>query len=454
MKNHIILISLLSIISFSCSNTDEGTSPSPPDNAKRDTWQVIQTEIWDKNCTSCHSAGNSFATQSDLVMTADVAYEQLVNRDPKNAAAKSDGLKLLGTDGLASLQKSFLWEKINAQDREHFYEDHPEYGSQMPLGPTPLTNGELAYIAEWIIKGAPKTGIVADEVLLEDTSRYQTPVFFALDSPENGYQFHIEEFQVPANTDYEFFYYLPAISNNDIFIKQVEISMKTGSHHFLAYTFTDNISPLFIPQANTIREVYLENGNYNISTLVPTQWHQFVTGTQWPFMNYSFPEGVALRLPAGKGLDLNSHYANKSASEIPGEVYMNLHTVAQSEVQHVAEVLQLNNTDFVIPANQVTTLEKTYYFNQSRKIFQLFSHAHEHMTEFQVFVKGGANDGELVYVSYDWEHPPILELDPVLELEAGQGLTLKVTYDNDENEDLTFGLRSTDEMMILFGAYY
>jgi hypothetical protein len=76
------------------------------------------------------------------------------------------------------------------------------------------------------------------------------------------------------------------------------------------------------------------------------------------------------------------------------------------------------------------------------------------MTEFQVLIKGGARDGELVYVSYDWEHPPILQMTDPLVLEAGQGLTLKVTYDNDENVPLEFGLRSTDEMMILFGAYY
>lgn len=454
MKGYYPLVFLLSVLFISCNNNEDDSVPGTSNNSKRDTWEVIQTEIWDVNCISCHSAGNTFATQSNLVLTSDVAYEQLIDRDPKNAAAKADGLKLLGNDGLASMQKSFLWEKINAQDREHFYSDHPEYGSQMPLGPTPLTNGELEYIAEWILKGAPKTGIVADEVLLEDTSRYQTPLFFQLDSPDRGFQFHIDEFQVPANTDYEFFYYLPAISSEDIFIKQVEISMRTGSHHFLAYTFDNQISASLLPPANTIREVYLSNGNYNITTLIPTQYHEFVTGTQWPFMNYSYPEGIALRLPAGKGLDLNSHYANKSASPITGEVYMNIHTVEQNEVQHPAEILQLNNQSFILPANKVTTIEKTYYFNEKRHIFQLFSHAHEHMTEFQVLVKGGDNDGELVYVSYDWEHPPILELDPPLVLEADQGLTLKVTYDNDEDVDLSFGLRSSDEMMILFGAYY
>ena len=76
------------------------------------------------------------------------------------------------------------------------------------------------------------------------------------------------------------------------------------------------------------------------------------------------------------------------------------------------------------------------------------------MTEFRVYAAGGENDGELVYITYDWEHPPIKEFDPPLVLESGQGFRLETTYDNPSSNSLRFGLRSTDEMMILFGAYY
>ncbi len=171
-------------------------------------------------------------------------------------------------------------------------------------------------------------------------------------------------------------------------------------------------------------------------------------------MNYHFPEGVALKIPANSGLDLNSHYANSSSSIIQGEVYGNLYTIPENEVQHVAYNLQLNNQNFTLPPNQVTTINRTYFFPERRHIFQLFSHAHQHMTEFRVLVEGGDRDGELVYVSFDWEHPPILELDPPLVINAGEGLRVEATYDNWEDRTLGFGLRSTDEMMILFGAYY
>ena len=99
-----------------------------------DTWNIIQDSIFTPNCISCHDHGLYFAEQSNLILAEDVAYQELINVVPNNTAAADDGLTLVGTDGIVSLYNSFLWEKINAQDFEHFYDDHPEYGSLMPLG--------------------------------------------------------------------------------------------------------------------------------------------------------------------------------------------------------------------------------------------------------------------------------------------------------------------------------
>ena len=56
------------------------------------TWTIIRDDIFANNCVSCHVEGSSFARQSDLVLTADVAYEQLLNKVPQNQAAAEDGL--------------------------------------------------------------------------------------------------------------------------------------------------------------------------------------------------------------------------------------------------------------------------------------------------------------------------------------------------------------------------
>jgi hypothetical protein len=296
--------------------------------------------------------------------------------------------------------------------------------------------------------------VVADRALLQDTTRYQPPAFAPPARPTNGLQLHIGPFDVAPNFEREIFSYVPLNNAQDLLIERVEMTMRPGSHHFLLSTFAKNTPPSIIPPPNVIRDIRDANGNYILPNLAPMQYHEFFTGTQWPLLNYHFPPGVALRLPANAGLDLNAHYANRSASVIPGEAYANLYFADPAKTKYVAEVLNLSNTNINLPPQQITTLTRTFTFSERMHIFQLFSHAHEHMMEFKVEVVGGERHGEVVYIAYDWAHPPILKIDPPLVLEPGQGLKLIVTYNNWTNRTLRFGLLSQDEMMILFGYFY
>ncbi len=452
MQNQKLILVLIPLLLAGCG--DNESNPVDPLSDYTSTYEIIQGEIWNQSCTSCHVAGSSFARQSDLVLTADVSYDQLINRTPNNTSAIEDGLVLVGDEGLESLYKSFLWEKINVLDQEHFYADHPGYGTIMPLGDDPLTNGQLEFIRQWILAGAPKTGDLVDRDILQDESRYEDLTFEPLKVPENGYQFYIPPFDIPANTERELFIYKELNNPEPVYISGFEISMKSGSHHFLLYNFPDAFPLANYPNEGIIRDVYKTNGDLNSSTLFHMQHHQFVAGTQVPKVRYNYPAGVALRIPANSGFDLNSHYANKKDEMVTGEVYANIYTTEEADVQHVAKILNLNNDNFLLPPGEVTTVTKSYVFEEDRYIFQLWSHAHEHNTSFKVYVDGGERNGELIYFSNDWEHPPILQLDPPLELKAGEALRLEAVYDNYEDEALFFGLRSTDEMMILFGAFY
>ena len=50
----------------------------------------------------CHVDGTSLK-QSGLILTEDIAYEELINVTPTNIHAAEDGLELLGTEGITSL---------------------------------------------------------------------------------------------------------------------------------------------------------------------------------------------------------------------------------------------------------------------------------------------------------------------------------------------------------------
>ncbi len=433
--------------------------PGPVETAKpnaHSTWDIIQTEIFAGQCVSCHAAGTSFGRQSGLVLTPDVAYEQLVGAAPTNAAAAADGLLRVSDlgPGLPGLLKSYLWEKINAPDQQHFYGDHPYYGELMPFGGESLTNGELAFIRAWIEAGAPETGHVADPALLEDESRYEVPEFKPLAEPENGVQLHLPPFEIQPNSEREIFVVHPLNNEDDVFLERVQIAMKSGSHHFLLYTFQDDIPPERMPQPYEYRELHNGAGQYVIATVLTQFYHLPIAGSQWPFFDFALPPGVAMRLPKNALLDLNSHYVNRTSQPTTGEVYTNLHFADPSEVEHEARLFSLNNLEISLPAGAVTTLEKDFTFSERTHVVQLVSHAHQLMVEFRVEMIGGAHDGELIYVAYDWEHPPILRFDPPLVLERGEGFRLEATYDNWTDQEVNFGLMSTDEMMILFGISY
>ena len=434
----------------------------------RDTFEIISEEIFVPYCSGCHYEGSFYAEQSGLVMTEDVLYDEIINSIPTNNAAAEDGLVLISNEGgIAATQLSYLWEKINIWNQEHYFGDHPNYGDLMPLGGPYLNNGQLAFIEKWILEGAPENGIVANPNLLSDNTMYETPAFIALQEPEQGLQFHLGPFEVEAGGDREFFYYEPNIADEDIFIKRVEISMRPGSHHFIFYTFNDDTPSFIVPNGQEFRDLYDENGNVNTETIISMGYHKFVSGTQWPWMDYEFPPGIALRLPSDYGLDLNGHYFNYTDEPIVGEIYANIHTVDEQSLDHVCEILMLNNTDFNLPANQITTIERTYSFNQIKSandlpnnieniyLFQLFSHAHQLMARFDVeFYDEQTGETQLIYTALDYEHPPILTLNEHLEIQDGDYIKISATYNNTTNEPVSFGLLSTDEMMILFGYLY
>ena len=427
-----------------------------PVDEKIDTsWSILYKQVLEPNCSNCHMNGSAIQKQSGLDFSSAAVYNDLVGVVPKNLAATEDGLLRVSTEGgMKGLTQSYLWEKINIYDQEHFLNDHPEYGQLMPPGGNVLTDGELQFVRSWIEAGAPETGIVVDEDVLLNTDRYIPEAFTKLDPPTNGIQLHLGPFDVQPNYEREFFQFTALDQNSDMYVNRIEIEMRRGSHHFLLYTFNQDTPQQILPSYDQPRELRNENSIINLSTLYQMQFHKFFGGTQWSRLDYRLPDGVALKIPQGSGLDQNSHYVNRTDSVMTGEVYTNLHTINKEDVAYVAELFDFNNTDIYLPPKKVTTLSKTFILDEKYYMGQVFSHAHEKMQEFVVEIVGGHRNGEVIYWTNDWEHPPIINFDPPIEINAGEGLKLKATYNNSTSDPVTFGYRSIDEMMILFGWYY
>jgi hypothetical protein len=407
----------------------------------------IQTEIFDVSCVGCHTAGSQDAVRSGLILDRGASYQNLVGATPTHTTARSNGLRRVAPFRPDS---SLLLRKLDWEP------DHqgPSYGSPMPIGGPPLSVGQLEFVRRWVAAGAPREGDSIEVGLLGDQTPQQLAAFEPLPPPTRGYQLSIERFGVAPNFERELFVYRGLNNTSDVFVNRIQTVMRPNSHHFVIYGFNNDTPAWVIPQQNRVRDIRRPDGSMDVLAMVPMAYHVFVAGAMTSGTDWSFPPGVALRVPANTSLDLNSHYVNRTNAEIRGEVYTNLHTVDAASVEHEAHSLFLSNQSITLPPGQRTTLTRTFMMSQPVAVLLLTSHMHELGERFVIRVVGGARDGQVVYDTNSWSHPNILGFDPPLRLNAGEGLRSEITWNNTRTRTVTFGLTSQDEMGIIFGYFY
>ena len=440
------ILMVLLIASFSMESCTEKSDEAIDGGAlAKDTWAIIQDDILTLSCATsgCHgSTSDANYAQHNLLLNSTNAYDNLINIISKNPAAKTAGLvRVKPGDYMMSL----LFQKIDCQTPA-------KYGATMPLGGANLTSGQIEFIKQWIIKGAPKKGSVVDEnILTSNTVCSQAFVPMTAPAATEGFQLAINTFTVSPKTEREVFVNRISPNTSTIYVNKITMQGRPNSHHFVLYGFQNNT---LLPPANQLRDLYNANGTLNITTFAQMQNHIFLGGGTDVNTTYTFPAGVALKIPPATALDLNAHYFNQQNTNLIGENYINMYTVSQANVVKEAQSINFANYNFSIPATSRKTITTNFTFDKEVTVITLTSHFHKLGEKFQIKILGGPRNGEVVYENTDWEHPLVINLTTPIQLKAGEGLTSVVTYNNITNKIVNFGLTSEDEMNIIFGYYY
>lgn len=413
-------------------------------------FDLIQDRIFTPSCATagCHASeqDNAF-NQHGLMLTKGKSYANLLNILSRQPEAQAEGMKRVKP---FNANESLLYHKLNWDVSHH---GGKQYGLSMPLGGTPLSVGQLEFVRRWIEAGALNTGSVVDTTLLLDKTPSYVAVFNGLapPAPGTGFQMKLDAFTITPNFEREFFQRKLVGNTEAQYVNRVQVLMRPGSHHFILYDFSDKSK---VPPLNVTRDLRNPDGSANITTFLSMQNHVFWAGTQTQSHDYTLPDGAALLLPAGASYDMNSHYVNKTTQATTGEVHVNLYTIPKSQVTHVVNSLNLANEGFTLPPGQKTVATKSFTFKKPTTVLMLTSHTHKLAEKFVIKIKGGKRDGEVVYESTDWEHPLIKNLSSPLVLQAGEGLTSEIAYNNTTSRIVRFGLLSEDEMGIIFGYFY
>jgi hypothetical protein len=447
-KLSVIIILFVAIYLSQCTSS---STPAIIDTGAA-SFDLIQDQILTPNCATagCHaSEADASYKEHKLVLVKGKAYNNLVGKTPQNPNAVYDNLKLVSKFKSA---ESLLYHKLTWNSAHH---GGKSYGSYMPLGSTALYVGQIEYIRRWIEAGAPQTGDVADISLLADrtASVVDDKNFTPLEAPAagTGYQMKVEKFEVAPNYERELFVRKALGNTTDIYVNAFKLKSRANSHHMVVYDFRNKEQ---LPLLNQVRDLRNPDNTLNLLTAISASNHVFMAGGSDASQVYSFPEGTAMYIPANATLDLNPHYFNKTKSILYGENYVNFYTTPKEKVQNVVKMLDLGNQNIPILPGQRVTHTKNWTFNTNRNIVMLTSHTHKLGEKFEIRIKGGKRDGELVYETDNWEHPLVKNFDKPIELLKGEGLTSHITYYNPGTKTVSFGLTSEDEMGIIFGYYY
>lgn len=439
-----------------CTNPQPVAEPIPEKAQPGSDFALFQEKVLTPNCATsgCHDTRNAVG---GLDLSADVAFKNLISVQPTNPNAQADKLLRITPN---DPYRSFLYVKLDSANLHN----SDGYGSRMPLGSRSLPAGQLEFLRLWIANGAKASGNTVDANLLIDT-RPQNEVLM-LSQPSSGMQIQLPQFSIVPRFEREINYAVQ--SSKEILITKFDIVQRDRSHHFILYKYPqDGIKP----PINVFRDLYDTKGVVNEKSTVEIQDRIYVMGSQLKNETIEFPPGMAMRLPANSVLDLNSHYTNGLRDTIRGEAVINLHSTTPDKVTTYIQSLQLGRYDFVLSPKRETVVETTFIVGaptplfvaqdtfeeggkQEVNIIALTSHNHRLGKRFIIQIVGGARNGEVVFSSTNWLNPPLIKFNTPIKLKRGEGLKSIVTYFNDTDKDVRYGVLSSDEMDFIFGYYY
>jgi hypothetical protein len=181
----------------------------------------------------------------------------------------------------------------------------------------------------------------------------------------------------------------------------------------------------------------------------------FAQGTQALDELQQFPEGVAVRVPAGSKVIGQTHILNASSEQITTQARMQLHTIPGDDVSVPLNPFRLNYGDLHIPPR--STAEFTGECNiQDRlpdaeldlNLYYVMPHYHYLGSQFRLEVFGGDRDGEVI-VQHDGE-PHGYTLDPPASLRGADGVRFTCRYENSRDDEVGYGI-GDQEMCVMLG---
>jgi len=246
-------------------------------------------------------------------------------------------------------------------------------------------------------------------------------------------------------------------TTEDLWVNHEEVRYTPGSHHFILWS-TPYAS---IPTTNLQGATVDTSKVFDCKGAPQADWNtsQFVGGAQSadaPPALSDLPPNVALHIPAGTVLILDLHVLNASMTALSPIAVINLDTIPKSQVTQEAGSYLFFDPYIVLPPNAPAKAHMSCPVTSNITLTTLQTHMHKQGLGGVVNLKDstGAQVQQL-YMSSVWTDPPVTQWASGMALTAGQQIDYECNYMNSGTTTIIAGGSAlTNEMCVLFGAYY
>jgi hypothetical protein len=251
---------------------------------------------------------------------------------------------------------------------------------------------------------------------------------------------------VPASTELHQCQFVQVPPGADINVTGFAHQYTQGSHHFLLYQTTLTAIPSDL------------TGQYDCTLgSEPIMQHalSIIYGAQTPVGAAPFPAGVAVTLPAGTVLIMNTHYLNATSAPLETTVQVGLDTTTPDKVQIQGGFFIFYDPFIDVPAHASESSGGRCVVPEDVTVVSAFTHYHYRGTKMQVWLDPSptTKSASPFFETSDWQHPA--DFSGPATWPKSSVIRFQCDYANTGNDEVFQGPNAqTSEMCVFAGLYY
>ncbi len=261
------------------------------------------------------------------------------------------------------------------------------------------------------------------------------PPGVTLPEPDQGWQFEVAEFDVPAGHEIQNCYFVEVPEDEEVCVARIEVAQEPGTHHMNVFRLGTQI------------DLWGEAGDvvYGDSEDRTTPCWRSGNWADWPLVvnsqqsdegghyDWTMPDGVVHHFAPGEVLMIQSHYVNGSTQvgEV-GHVFVNFHTVPCDGTQELGTMFATNQGIDICPGDLGIEFSSSCGngFTDPVTVIAANSHYHSRGRNFTIepYDPIAGEYGEPFYENESWDDP-LMATDLDVTITPDQRIGWHCSYD-------------------------